>query len=301
MKLKHRRLAIAGIVLYSLLIFYFMFLAFDRSSHAGDTIGYTFMLVPETVPLRFPKPSFFWLFDFGNIAAFIPFGLVIPLLCRISFARFIALFVVAIAALETVQALTYLGSFDVDDIISNTIGAAMGYAVYRIGFRSGQPRPRLAAAVLSAIGMLVGVMLVSEGLDAVIKKREGSFQPLSAPLEHNAPSLGSLPAFTVGGNPAEPTVNVYHSDKGTTFTFKLGSPKSVNFYATYGVPDQSGHKGHLSIYVNGDEVLDYTDLYESRTEYINIPMEKVAELRIFIEGDAVLWDVGYRRMKHWWE
>ncbi|MEK0316686.1 VanZ family protein [Cohnella sp. 56] len=301
MKRNFRRLAGAAIALYSLLIFYFMFLAFNRSSHAGDTSGYTFMLVPEKVPLRFPEPTFFWLFDFGNIAAFIPFGIVIPLLFRLSYARFIALFLVAIAALETIQALTYLGSFDVDDIISNTIGASIGYAVYRVSRSAGPRMRRLAASGLCAIALLAGVVLVSEGFDAFFKKSEGPFQPLNAPLELNAPSAGTLPALTVDGKPIKPQINAYASDKGSTFTFKLGHLKNVNFYANYAIPDQTAHNGHLSIYADGEQVLDYSDEYEARTESILIPFGKIDELRIVIEGDAVLWDVGYRRMKHWWE
>ncbi|WP_116190250.1 VanZ family protein [Paenibacillus taihuensis] len=53
--------------------------------------------------------------DLGNIAAFIPFGFLLPWLYRISFARFITLFFLSMLVIETTQALTLLGSFDLND------------------------------------------------------------------------------------------------------------------------------------------------------------------------------------------
>ncbi|BBH22517.1 hypothetical protein Back11_38620 [Paenibacillus baekrokdamisoli] len=55
---------------------------------------------------------------------------------QIRFGRFIVLFILAILVLETLQSLTHLGAFDVDDVISNTLGGAIGYVVYRAGFSS---------------------------------------------------------------------------------------------------------------------------------------------------------------------
>ena len=51
------------------------------------------MIVPERVPLRFPKLTMSWLFDFGNIPAFIPFGMIIPSLLCIRFRKFITMFI----------------------------------------------------------------------------------------------------------------------------------------------------------------------------------------------------------------
>lgn len=70
------------------------------------------------------------LVGFGNLIAFIPFGIFIPLLYRISFIRFITMFFLAIMVMETMQALSFLGSFDINDALLNSLGVAIGFGAY---------------------------------------------------------------------------------------------------------------------------------------------------------------------------
>ena len=97
---KLRRLILIGTIVYAALVLYFIFLGFNRLGKNLDYNQYTFILLPEGIPLRFPERSMSWLFDFGNIAAFIPFGIIIPLLYRIRFRKFITLFISVICFLE---------------------------------------------------------------------------------------------------------------------------------------------------------------------------------------------------------
>lgn len=68
----------------------------------------------------------------GNVGLFVPMGVFIPLL--IAKARklpFFALLTVAlILTLELIQAVTGLGTFDVDDLILNFIGTLLGYLLW---------------------------------------------------------------------------------------------------------------------------------------------------------------------------
>jgi glycopeptide antibiotics resistance protein len=71
----------------------------------------------------------------GNIIVFIPWGLYLPILFKkikslIGTLKGTLLFVIAI---EVAQLITTLGSFDVDDIILNTLGAIIGYLIYKVG------------------------------------------------------------------------------------------------------------------------------------------------------------------------
>ena len=118
-----RWIILAGTIVYAALILYFMFFGFNRLNPKSSYNQYTFLFIPEGIPLRFPELTMSWLYDFGNIAAFIPFGIIFPLLYRIRFRTFIPLFILVIAFLEVLQSLTFLGTFDVMDIISNTLGA----------------------------------------------------------------------------------------------------------------------------------------------------------------------------------
>lgn len=80
---------------------------------------------------------------FGNIAVFIPLGLFLGLFvgCRLPAVLFYALSFSL--ALETAQLISAMGSFDVDDLILNTLGGAIGYGLFA---GSGIARGRMTQA-----------------------------------------------------------------------------------------------------------------------------------------------------------
>lgn len=305
MESKLRKLIFVGTILYAVLILYFLFFAFNRVDNATSQYGYTFMLVPEAVPLQFPKLTFGWIYDFGNIAAFIPFGVVIPLLYRVRFGKFISLFILTILALETLQSLTHLGSFDIDDVISNSLGATIGFIAYKVGFSSKISYKRIISSALSICVLLVGVIVTSETIDYVVEKREAPIRALHEVKEMNGtmPMTGNLPSFTVAGKKIEPKMNVYTSegDKSKSYTYILGNKKDVMFYSYYGIPDKGDFKGEVTILTDGNVRIQYNDQYNNGAEPINIPCDKVNEIKIIVSGNAKLWDVGFSEMKHWWD
>ena len=70
----------------------------------------------------------------GNVVGFIPFGFILPIIHRdtrnfffITFSGFALSLCV-----ETIQLVTKLGCFDVDDLIMNTLGAALGYIFFAV-------------------------------------------------------------------------------------------------------------------------------------------------------------------------
>lgn len=294
-----RKIAATAVALYTLLILFFMFFAFDRTSSLSSE--FTFMLVPSYPPLSFPQPTFSWLFDFGNVVAFIPFGMLIPYLWRWSYARFFVVFVLAIAALETLQGLTRLGSFDIDDIISNTLGASIGYAAWRFGFRSGRKARQWTRAVLSVVVMLIVSTFVSEGIEAFLKKSEGPFKAISVQGQPNAAAGSPLPVFSIGSESVSPRYNVITAIPSGTYTLKLGHLKNVRFFAEFGIPDDKAHEGSVTLFADGRPFVEYSGEYISGLETVIVPFDRIDELKIVLEGNAVLWDVGYREMKHWWE
>ena len=70
----------------------------------------------------------------GNILAFVPFGFVLPVLSRTFRNGFhVTLLSLEFSLLvEVIQLVSKVGSFDVDDLILNTIGGLTGYILYRI-------------------------------------------------------------------------------------------------------------------------------------------------------------------------
>lgn len=68
----------------------------------------------------------------GNIVLFIPLGVILPFYIQTvrKWYKTAVLTAAIIFVVETVQLLMMLGTFDVDDIILNTLGAVIGYALF---------------------------------------------------------------------------------------------------------------------------------------------------------------------------
>lgn len=70
----------------------------------------------------------------GNIIAFGPLGFLLPMLTnKMNKFKFVILSAFVLSLIfEIIQLLTSLGEFDVNDIILNVIGGALGYLFYKI-------------------------------------------------------------------------------------------------------------------------------------------------------------------------
>ncbi len=70
----------------------------------------------------------------GNILAFMPLGFFLPLLFQ-RFLKFRNTLLFVMATTFTVECLQYafrVGSFDVDDLILNTVGGVLGFIIFKI-------------------------------------------------------------------------------------------------------------------------------------------------------------------------
>ena len=69
---------------------------------------------------------------FGNVLAFIPFGVMVPIVSRKNrrFFRVLGLTFLLSLFIECIQLIFKVGSFDVDDLILNTVGGIIGYIVF---------------------------------------------------------------------------------------------------------------------------------------------------------------------------
>lgn len=119
---------------YLLLLFYFLFFA-ESLHRTKSSSGYRYNLTLFREIRRFVEyrrvlgARAVFLNLFGNVLAFLPFGFCWPLLHR-NRPNWFATTVTALAfsfLVETVQLVSRLGSFDVDDILLNTIGGLFGY------------------------------------------------------------------------------------------------------------------------------------------------------------------------------
>ncbi len=302
---KLRRYILIGTIVYTALILYLMYFGFNRIEQNIDYNQYTFIFVPEGIPLRFPKLTMSWLYDFGNIAAFIPFGIVIPLLYRTRFRKFITLFLLVITFLEILQSLTFLGTFDVMDIISNTLGAIMGFVAYKVGFFAEITFKKLVASAVSLLILFIGVMTVSETIDYVVhvNERIGPVEAINE-ISTNAPVIEKISTFSVQGEKIEPTLNLFSSSDGMSkdYLFELGK-ENLWFYANIGIPDGEEYSGSAMIMVNGEELIQFSDKDEDKNTF-QMKMffdSKIEDVKIIVTGNAKVWDVSIAEIKHWWE
>ena len=70
----------------------------------------------------------------GVVIGFIPYGFILPVIarkCRSGFFIILSGFGISLLV-ETIQLITKVGCFDVDDLILNTLGAALGYLAFAV-------------------------------------------------------------------------------------------------------------------------------------------------------------------------
>lgn len=144
---RHRGWAGFLFVCYRVLLLYFLFFSegFGRiqAQHTGyqyDRIPFRYNLTPFKEITRFIRYRHvvgfhaFFVNVFGNIIAFMPMGFFLPAVTgkKLNGMQILVLSFLFSLSVETVQLLTKLGCFDVDDLILNTLGGILGYLIYRV-------------------------------------------------------------------------------------------------------------------------------------------------------------------------
>lgn len=138
-----KKIKTAGTILFVLYIFaliYFLFFAERFGMHPFQERRYHYNLV------LFREINRFWIYRkqlgfvavmsnlLGNVVGFIPFGLILPIISKNARGFFFITFSGFTLSLcvEAVQLVSKLGCFDVDDLVMNTMGAAIGYVMFAV-------------------------------------------------------------------------------------------------------------------------------------------------------------------------
>lgn len=133
-----RSLLGAVFLLYLIVLAYLLFF----SSTYGRTLeaGYRCNLVPMLEIMRGLKNiekvgvQYILVNIVGNVAAFMPFGFLVPYLSekKHNVVTILVLTFFFSLTVEVLQYVTRTGAFDVDDLILNSIGGVLGYVCYWI-------------------------------------------------------------------------------------------------------------------------------------------------------------------------
>lgn len=132
-----RRFACLLFCVYLLLLCYFLFFS-EMMGRTDCTRSYHYNLVPFREIKRFLKHyrslglSAVILNIVGNVLVFVPFGGFLPLLAhRFRNFWYMLLFSFEFSlCIELIQLVSKVGSFDVDDLLLNTMGGALGYMCF---------------------------------------------------------------------------------------------------------------------------------------------------------------------------
>ena len=136
---KRKRIRILGkilFILYVIFIIYFLLFS-DWYGRTGEMREYHYNLVLFKEIKRFwqyrEQVGFFAMFTnlFGNVLIFVPFGFFLPMGSRQRSFFGTAFYSFGLSlCVEVFQFITKVGSFDVDDLFLNTLGAAFGFGCY---------------------------------------------------------------------------------------------------------------------------------------------------------------------------
>lgn len=139
-----KRSVLIGAKLLFLLYIAFMIYVLFLSPHYNRAVGrVTYNLIPFRTIIGYIKYYQHyslenWLTNLlGNVVVFMPLGFFLPISFKKMDGYKMVLFLTfgSSLAAESLQRFLRVGSFDVDDIILNTIGGVLGYLVYRVLFR----------------------------------------------------------------------------------------------------------------------------------------------------------------------
>jgi len=134
-------LAVFLFIAYLLLLFYLLFFSETYGRTMDSGYRYNLELFKEIRRFWSNRDSLGWNSVItnlaGNIVAFAPFGFFLPLLCRAGKNVFGCVMLSALfsLAVETVQLLSKVGAFDVDDILLNAVGGLTGFLAYYLVWR----------------------------------------------------------------------------------------------------------------------------------------------------------------------
>ncbi len=139
---KNREVAVLGFVFYMMCLFQITALRFGgigwnlESMMARET---RVNIRPMVVLWNWAVKGRWWHLFYnavGNVIWFLPFGILIPALFR-SKRKLYKTVIVAIITSFSIESLQYIlctGVSDIDDIILNTIGAGIGYVIFKVTY-----------------------------------------------------------------------------------------------------------------------------------------------------------------------
>ena len=233
----------------------------------------------------------------SNIAMFVPFGFMlsaaIPIKSRVKRgAIVISSALVFSLVIEALQHLLMRGQFDIDDLVTNTVGAAVGFAVYVVLRKIISDR-HVFNTVASAIAVLIVIVSIAvlvtgyggQGIEADATAGAFCFQIEEAKLDGQTLSISGF-TFRYVHPDGEPTITLRSVDSGA----------EIKLDVNYGLATPEVNEYFLCDYNYGNTGFTATGTVNPDTEYeimVRWPWMVSTSSDVFITGD----DVHYKNTK----
>jgi glycopeptide antibiotics resistance protein len=167
---------------YTLLLIYLLFVGFGRESEIvhREQFEYAYDLTPDAIRSFLPSVNRnfqAYFFHVGNLVGFIPIGMFIPFLFKSGYIRFIVTFGICITLIELIQMLTMRGSFDINDIILNSLGAIIGFIAAKIGSMAKKVSRKLLVTAIVAVILTSGMIAAPDVIDTIKERAENRMIP----------------------------------------------------------------------------------------------------------------------------
>ncbi len=139
-----KRLSWLSFIIYLAAMAYFLF--FSEGLNRGNATAYHYNLTVfreiqrGVYCLKTGNWQYFFLNVIMNVLAFAPFGFFLPIISpkNRKLLNIILLSIELTLSIELLQLIFKVGTFDVDDILLNTLGGVLGYGIYYIVKKKGQ-------------------------------------------------------------------------------------------------------------------------------------------------------------------
>lgn len=179
---KIRFVVIVLLAAYTLLLIYLLFVGFGREREIvnREQFQYAYDLTPDPIHSFLPSVNRnfqAYFFHIGNLVGFIPIGMFIPFLFKAGFIRFVLTFGICITLIELIQMLTLRGSFDINDIILNSLGAIVGFIAAKIGSMSKHTPRKLMITAIAAVILTSTVIAAPDVINTMKEKAESRMIP----------------------------------------------------------------------------------------------------------------------------
>lgn len=126
-----------------------------------NTLGGGINIIPFAEIMRYKITSEYFLLNvIGNIALFIPFGYIISRYIKPKNILYILLIALCVSTTIEIVQLNIGRSFDIDDILLNTIGCSIGYILYLIFNKLYKYLPNIFKTKLFNNLLCIGILVI---------------------------------------------------------------------------------------------------------------------------------------------